>query len=528
MDSSEFNEFTTRFYQTAPVHRLGEALDFVLAAPFLEVAHTRRMFGYFLARVAQLHPAALRTYESALTTASPVGRSFLSPMLEAIRSPASQERLSALPPIHAPGDLDFLWMEFFVTGSPQPVVAVIDVLEWRDLLRERIGTWMRRRSLLDFLFSQRRHGILARLQQIAGFSVDSKRASIPTPEDLDCLCWSDPVREAFGRALPFRMTAAEVNHLNIKHVAQWSLASNAGQHEAILAVCERELLRRSGRAALALREIVASTYFQRRDHEASARHASAYLAESPANAAMQAQWQFARSELALDSLMALSVRAAEMDATALPACRDVTARCAEKIQRVRSYRSCRTLSYDGQPGTTWRITHVLPDRYQVRQEKWLADRLVFDGWMSIGFAHYRYMGVPAEMTAWGVPDAFAEDEAVNRAVALERYSSVLKNAAPVKAITCTRQGKEYLVLECGPACAPLWAMLIRPGANATFAVVSSLFWIEIETEMLVKVHTEAIVSDAQGNHTPVRIEQAFASFNEPFVVEPVEGYNRVR
>ncbi len=165
--------------------------------------------------------------------------------------------------IRAPTDNDLLWVEFTVCGNEEPVVRLIDVLEWTDRVREGLDAWLRRPAPRSFLsLFHRGHQTQRELRNVAGIVCDLARQSIDTPDDLDCRCMLDGLAisaerfERVRRILPFPLSSDDLYHIGIKASAKWSLASNCERHPKVRDVCVSEAARRSGRARLALLNII--------------------------------------------------------------------------------------------------------------------------------------------------------------------------------------------------------------------------------------------------------------------------------
>ncbi len=110
---------------------------------------------------------------------------------------------------------------------------------------------------------------------------------VMTVEDLDCQCILDELQvsgERFKearRALPFVLSADELNHMQTKAAAKWSLGGNAQQHDLVLETCEDELNVRTNRSKLALLEIVARAYLFCDDYTCAAERITEYVRLNP-------------------------------------------------------------------------------------------------------------------------------------------------------------------------------------------------------------------------------------------------------
>ena len=378
MDEDEFKEFADFFYRSGSPEKAPEALAYyVTSDPF----HERAPYGHLPAHykfswIAEGKADVLRGYEDVLGKVGSEGRAFILSLLGAVGGERTQvfleslitdpayedvqanieEALNRLPEkerveplrqeIRGSDDLDLLWTEFTMTGDTQAVRRIIQVLEWRDSLRENLETMNLQPRFyllgLDTLLKRRR---LERLRGLAGIEFDYERKRIETVEDLDCLSalWELQVSgqrfQEITEALPFALSQEEVeNHILLKAVAKWSLASNAKQHVLVLEACEEEIARRDVRAKLALLEIAVDARLSQRDYGLTAKWIKEFLRLNPSHRGMNERLFLAESELELDRLMTLSKGSPIMDAT-LPDPKEAARACANETEEAGSYYS---------------------------------------------------------------------------------------------------------------------------------------------------------------------------------------------
>ena len=253
MTQAEFHEFTTYYYRSPAPDRAPDALEWFALSPWVNDASARAPAAYFFARIAQDHPTVIPGYEAALEKASPQGKAFIADLLRGLQGeiPAIVNALER--PIRTPTDNDLLWAEYSLTGSREPVVRLIDVLDWSDRIREKLDAWVKSKHLDP--------QTCGRLQDVAGIVCDPERMEIATLDDLDCLCMLErfkPSRTRFDQvqqALPFELSAADVTHIAIKATAKWSLASHVWEDSRVHEICKEEAARRTGCSKRALLEI---------------------------------------------------------------------------------------------------------------------------------------------------------------------------------------------------------------------------------------------------------------------------------
>lgn len=206
---------------------------------------------FFFARLAQLSPGVETDYlDLANATADEPERAFVLtashlavgnvkslPYAPDKNFPYSLDVLAT--PVRYASDLDYLWMEFFLTGNEATIRAIIAVLAWPD--RTKVSLKNSFTSLGKGLFPFRRRFIAARLQRLLGIDFNRKTGEALVDIDLDVRCGLDVdyqarKREDFAKiraALPFHLSKADQDHLLIKSAACWSLVSNLHRHQRI-------------------------------------------------------------------------------------------------------------------------------------------------------------------------------------------------------------------------------------------------------------------------------------------------------
>jgi tetratricopeptide (TPR) repeat protein len=285
----ELSEFTSYYYRLRCVDRAPEMLGRWIC---LLKNCPSAVFGilpmrYFFARIAQIKPDALRGYEVMFDNVPHRGklfilgilrlagdaktRDFLNPRLHnwrflrerrAIRLALEgdfKEAISVIQrPIKSGTDLDLLWVEFIVTGNTEPVLRVIDVLEWPDRIRQRLTLWLRSDQ-------PEQERIVSKLREL-GIFIGMEQKEVLNKTDLDLLCSRGGRQrlERIAQSLPFSLTPEDLLHIGLKAAAWWSLGANAGQHPLVLSTCQAQLAARSGPARTALDGICAAQEAQKR------------------------------------------------------------------------------------------------------------------------------------------------------------------------------------------------------------------------------------------------------------------------
>jgi hypothetical protein len=160
-------------------------------------------------------------------------------------------------PINSPEVLDRLWKEFIKTGKEAAVLRIVSVLDWDDLVRRRLESWLSTIHPETWATPPYMH-----YQQLfirCCFPIKYDQRAIDGPVDLDLhvalLARSHELKFA---DLPIPLSPKELVRLATKWAALWSLLSMAKQHDAIARLCERESKEPGGAARLHLGKVVAS------------------------------------------------------------------------------------------------------------------------------------------------------------------------------------------------------------------------------------------------------------------------------
>jgi hypothetical protein len=191
-------------------------------------------------------------------------------------------------------DLDLLWAEFLVTGRTTSVERIIDVLEWPDLLRQRVEFSLRLPGLVRSIggslpwLGRSRLSLSTGVVRRLGIEVDRQRRVVETPEDLDTRFLTADGSfdgEAWSLISP-SLSKKERENVATKAAARWSLGANAIEHPRVVETCEAGSATRGGRARLALLEIVANARLSRGDLVQASAWARRYLELSPGDSDM--------------------------------------------------------------------------------------------------------------------------------------------------------------------------------------------------------------------------------------------------
>ena len=188
-------------------------------------------------------------------------------------------------PISHMTHLDHRWASFFADGDTARITEIIALFGVEDRLRQHLEPLLRPQTGFFARLSGKAKSPQRLMEALRplGFRFDPATHAIVNPEDLDIFVMTDLAELSGSRlkvvveALPEKLSGELVLHIAMKASAVWSLANNAAEHDAVLAVCEAEARRLAGAARLALLTVLAAAHEQRGEF-ASARAALQALA----------------------------------------------------------------------------------------------------------------------------------------------------------------------------------------------------------------------------------------------------------
>ena len=288
ISEEEFNNFTTYYYFNPQPDKAPQALEYFLRSELFRDSintngHVIEMFTYFFGRAANINPYLIREYEKHYDSEDKFGKLFLMNIFSIASDEQNKqflkvrltaetdnemkdflEQLIDISPLGSEriargvkdyNDLDFMWMEFFVTGDKKPIVKLIDVLIWEDRFKNKLLTWISNKH------SKKEIRNLNRLLNVAMINVNLEKGQIGSGGDMDCLYsafLSNPrmemqrskdgiqIRQALG------LSEEDLFYLATKGVAMWALKSNAEQHPKVLEYCKQEFERRNDKSKIEL------------------------------------------------------------------------------------------------------------------------------------------------------------------------------------------------------------------------------------------------------------------------------------
>lgn len=285
----EFNSFFTYYYLNPQPDKIPQALEYFLSSKLFRSSigtndHVIEMVSYFFGRVADINPYLIREYEKHYDSEDMSGKLFLITIFAVASDEQNKEffkeRLSTekdkemknllekiidTPPlgnkritkgVRNYNDLDFLWMEFFVTGDKEPIIKLIDVLIREDRFRDKLMKWI---SVKHSKKEIKRLNDL--LNNEVGISVSLDRFLINYDFDLDCVfsaylqnSGSIGKRSKYGIEIRkiLDLSEEDIFYMATKGAAMWALQSNAQQHPRVLEYCKQEFERRTDKSKIEL------------------------------------------------------------------------------------------------------------------------------------------------------------------------------------------------------------------------------------------------------------------------------------
>ncbi len=149
------------------------------------------------------------------------------------------------PPV--PEEMDLLWVEFFVTGSVEPVLRIVRILDEPDLTRTRLTQWLKDTGT-GFFGKRKRAGyvpVFARCR----IPVLLEASDIDGPLDIDLsVALAARAGHLKFAELPIPLSPAEVVRIAAKSAAVWSLKANAATHPLVKELCSVEAKKPGGAA----------------------------------------------------------------------------------------------------------------------------------------------------------------------------------------------------------------------------------------------------------------------------------------
>ncbi len=289
-NDNELNNFTAYYYLHPRPLETPQALKYYLnSASFSESKSnpgTIDLMSYLYVKLAEMNPNLLKEYTKLYDSAKEDGRLFLLSIFKIYRDEQTENYLKersgtasqhekqiiqdvlSKPPqgskaylkgIEKYDQLDFFWIDFFLSGTKEPIVKLIDILSWKDRFREKLSAWMHAKH------NSHEESRLESFLMDMGYYTDLGTERINFEGDFDCLYSSYLQGSGFAhkRSKPgieirkiLNLTKDDLLYMATKGAAMWSLQSNAQQHAKVLEICRKELSSRNDKATIELFIIV--------------------------------------------------------------------------------------------------------------------------------------------------------------------------------------------------------------------------------------------------------------------------------
>lgn len=280
-----FDNFMTYYYSNPAVEKVPQALEYFIFSDFYSTNfnkefHAIDMIAYFFGSLAEKNPKLLREYEKIYDRITNKEKVFIHSIFSIYRDNETetflQNKINQNPHlenaikqlINEPfygtkafvkevsnfNELDFLWVEFFVTGEQKPILKIIDVLAWEDLFRAKLKIWMHKQNSLS------KGHILIDMLKDMGIIVDLNSLEINLANDLDCVFmhYLQSGEKKYAKKIKEILELSDEDFIRIgtKGAAFWSLQSNAQQHPVILRYLVEQIQSRKDKAVIECELIV--------------------------------------------------------------------------------------------------------------------------------------------------------------------------------------------------------------------------------------------------------------------------------
>ena len=258
----EWGEIQQNYYRLEPStrgDRLVEGLDYLANRFQFPDQHTHDIHVYLFAKAGQLEQEIVGKYKVLLDRSSEQGRLFISTILGSLGEETQEHGVEELEEIFPAGldasvcpiqtgfDLDYVWVDFFLTGRQEPVLRVIEVIAWPDRIRIKLETWLRTPEY-GLLARWVRKLAAKRIDAATGIVFDPQSECIRTDGDLDARCSVDEEEDiiegylpAIRKVFPFPISDADVSYVATKGVARWSVASMVRKDATVARIYEEAL-----------------------------------------------------------------------------------------------------------------------------------------------------------------------------------------------------------------------------------------------------------------------------------------------
>ena len=136
--------------------------------------------------------------------------------------------------------MDLYWGDFFVTGSLENVRKIIQILDWKDLIRGMINDSFRVPEI-GFEMSDENWSSFEEIGLLIGVTEEVEIPHVAIAGDIDILIWNAIQNDHEASKLVFQqLEQDQALHVATKGAAFWSLRSIAEEHSQVAELCARE------------------------------------------------------------------------------------------------------------------------------------------------------------------------------------------------------------------------------------------------------------------------------------------------
>lgn len=284
----DFGKFSMSYYLQPNPEKVSWFLDKLIKDNTFrhDLSRNDFLWAYFFGRAASLSPSLVSEYKKVYLSSDLIGKEFILGIFKIYRTKELENFLresigsselglknkieellknpalgkNAIPEkLSDASQLDLTWCDFFVTGTREPIVKIIDVLSWQDRFRDKLTVW---------LYTKHTNSEKKKLENLlkeAGIDIDSQGKEILSPIDLDCLYSAYLQRSGFNNEISrqgveirkiLKLSKDDLLYMGTKGSAMWSLQSNAQQHPRVLEYCKQEFERRTDKSKIELSIII--------------------------------------------------------------------------------------------------------------------------------------------------------------------------------------------------------------------------------------------------------------------------------
>jgi hypothetical protein len=174
-----------------------------------------------------------------------------SPLHESRTIDALEQDAMLTMPIDGPEVLDRLWSYFTKCGDTTAVHRIVSVLDWEDIVRARLQTWLAKTR--PEMWAEAAYRKYQQTLIRCSFPIDYEKRVVDGPVDLDLhVALLARSGELTFEELPVHLSPQDIMHLAMKSAALWSLRSVAERNPVVARLCHEESKKLGGAARVHL------------------------------------------------------------------------------------------------------------------------------------------------------------------------------------------------------------------------------------------------------------------------------------